>query len=229
MSVRVIYHGHSCVEVHHGDHRIQFDPFYDNNGLADCRAKDVNPTHILLSHAHFDHTDDAEPIAKRTGATIVANFEVASHYERKKLKTEAMNHGGSVTFPWGRATMTLAFHTSSFPDGSYGGEPGGWVIEVGGKTIYFAGDTALFSDMRLIGELWDIDLACLPIGDRYTMGPAHAVRAAEMVRAKAVLPIHYDTWPPIAQDAAAFATALQARGIKGLPLKAGQSAELYEL
>ena len=230
MSVRVIYHGHSCVEIHHGEHRIQIDPFYDNNGSADCKAKDVNPTHILLSHAHFDHTEDAEPIAKRTGAVIAANFEIASHYEKKKLKTEAMNHGGSVAFPWGRATMTLAFHTSSFPDGSYGGEPGGYIIEVGGKTIYFAGDTGLFSDMRLIGELWPtIDLACLPIGDRYTMGPAHAVRAAEMVRAKAVLPIHYDTWPPIAQDAKAFAAALRARGIKGLPLKPGESAELYEL
>ena len=126
MSVRIVYHGHSNVEVHCGPHRIQFDPFYDNNDLADCKAKDVNPTHIFLSHAHFDHTDDAEKIARRTGAVIAANFEIASHYGKKKLKVEEMNHGGSVAFPWGRATMTLAFHTSSFPDGEYGGEPAGW-------------------------------------------------------------------------------------------------------
>ncbi len=112
-----------------------------------------------------------------------------------------MNHGGGVDFPFGRATYTLAFHTSSFPDGAYGGQPGGWVIETGGKVIYHAGDTALFGDMRLIGEMWPIDLACLPIGDRYTMGPAHAALAAEMLKAKAVLPIHYNTWDLIAQDA----------------------------
>jgi len=226
MPVRVLYHGHSNVEIHHDQHRIQFDPFYDNNDLADCKAKDVNPTHILLSHAHFDHTDDAEAIARRTGAVIAANYEIASRYEKKGLKTEAMNHGGSVKFPWGEATLTLAFHTSSFPDGSYGGEPAGWVIEIGGKTIYFAGDTALFGDMKVIGELWNIDLACLPIGDRYTMGPKHAGLAAQWLKAKAVLPIHYNTWPPIAQDPAAFAAELQAKGIRGLPLKPGESTEL---
>ena len=116
-----------------------------------------------------------------------------------------MNHGGGMDFPFGRATYTIAFHTSSWEDGSYAGEPGGWVVETGGKTIYHAGDTALFGDMHLIGELWKIDLACLPIGDCFTMGPAHAVRAAEMLKAKAVLPIHYNTFPPIKQDPHAFA------------------------
>jgi L-ascorbate metabolism protein UlaG (beta-lactamase superfamily) len=226
MSVNVIYHGHSCVEVHHGPHRIQFDPFYDQNDTADCKAADVNPTHILLSHAHFDHTDDVEGIAKRTKAVIAANYEIATHYEKKGFKTEAMNHGGSIMFPWGKASLTLAFHTSSFPDGTYGGEPAGWVVEIGGKTIYFAGDTALFGDMKIIGELWNIDLACLPIGDRYTMGPKHALLAAQWLKAKAVLPIHYNTWPPIAQDPAAFATQLQAKGIRGLPLKSGEAVEL---
>lgn len=230
MAVRIVYHGHSNVEIHsdHGPavHRIQIDPFYDNNPLADVKAAAVNPQTILLTHAHYDHTDDAEAIARRTGAAIASNYEIACYYGDKGLKTEAMNHGGGVDFPWGRATYTLAFHTSSFPDGAYGGEPGGFVVEVGGKTIYHAGDTALFGDMRLIGDLWDIDLACLPIGDRFTMGPKHAVRAAEMLRAKAVLPVHYNTWPPIAQDPRAFARELEARGIRGLPLKAGEVADL---
>src|SRR4051794_14617121 len=223
MAVRIVYHGHSNVEIHSGHgtavHRIQIDPFYDKNPLADVKATAVNPQTILLTHAHYDHTDDAEAIAKRTGATIASNYEITCYYGDKGLKTEAMNHGGGVDFPWGRATYTLAFHTSSFPDGTYGGEPGGWGIEVGGKVVYHAGDTALFGDMRLIGELWDIALACLPIGDRFTMGPKHAVKAAEMLRAKAVLPLHYNTWPPIAQDPQAFARELDARGIRGLLMK----------
>ena len=226
MPVRVIYHGHSNLEIHSGGHRVQIDPFYDDNTLADCKAADVSPTHILLTHAHSDHSADVASIAKRTGAPIASNFEITNHYQAKKLKVVPMNHGGGMDFPFGRATYTLAFHTSSFPDGTYGGQPGGWVIETSGKVIYHAGDTALFGDMRLIGEMWPIDLACLPIGDRYTMGPAHAALAAEMLKAKAVLPIHYNTWPPINQDAKAFAKELQAKGIKGLPLKAGESVEL---
>jgi len=226
MSVRVLYHGHSNVEVLSGNHRIQIDPFYDNNPAADVKAATVSPGTILVTHAHFDHTDDVIPIARRAGSVIVSNYEIADYYERKGLRTQPMNHGGSVEFPWGRATYTLAFHTSSFPDGAYGGQPGGWVLEIAGKVIYHAGDTALFGDMRLIGELWNVDLACLPIGDRFTMGPKHAVRAAEMLRAKSVLPIHYNTWPPIAQDGQAFARDLEGKGIKGLPLTAGESIEL---
>ena len=226
MPVRIVYHGHSNLEIHTGDHHIQIDPFYDENPLADVKADKVSPGTILVTHAHWDHSDDVVKIAKRTGAEVASNFEIASYYEKKGLTAQAMNHGGGVDFPWGRATYTLAFHTSSFGDGTYGGEAGGWVVETGGKVIYHAGDTALFGDMRLIGELWDIDLACLPIGDRYTMGPAHALKAAGMLKAKAVLPIHYNTWPPIAQDPQAFAAQLQARGIRGLPLKAGETAEV---
>ena len=226
MAVRVLYHGHSNVEIFSGNHRIQIDPFYDNNPTADVKAATVSPGTILVTHAHFDHTDDVIPIARRAGSVIVSNYEIADYYERKGLRTQPMNHGGSVEFPWGRATYTLAFHTSSFPDGAYGGQPGGWVLEIAGKVIYHAGDTGLFGDMGLIGELWNIDLACLPIGDRFTMGPKHAVLAAEMLRAKAVLPIHYNTWPPINQDAQAFAVHLQGKGIRGLPLKAGESIEL---
>ena len=228
MPVRVIYHGHSNLEIHSGGHRIQIDPFYDDNPLADCKAIDVAPTHILLTHAHGDHSADVVPIAKRTGAPVASNYEIATHYQKKhNLEIVAMNHGGGMDFPFGRATYTIAFHTSSWDDGSYAGEPGGWIIETAGKTIYFAGDTALFGDMRLIGELWDVDLACLPIGDCFTMGPAHAVRAAEMLKAKAVLPIHYNTFPPIKQDPHAFARELEKRTqSRAYPIHAGESIDL---
>jgi len=228
MAVRIIYHGHSTLEIHSGNHRVQLDPFYTSNGLADVKADKVSPTHILVSHAHFDHMEDVISIAKRTGAVVSANFESANWFEKHGApKTQPVNHGGGWSFEFGRATYTLAFHTSSFPDGSYGGQPGGWIVEIGGKTIFFAGDTGLFGDMKLIGELWRIDLACLPIGDCFTMGPDHAIKAAAMLKAKRVLPIHYDTFPQIKQDAAKFAADLKRdTGIEGLPLKAGQTFDL---
>jgi L-ascorbate metabolism protein UlaG (beta-lactamase superfamily) len=172
---------------------------------------------------------DAEAIARRTGATIVAAYEVAAYFGKKGLKVVGMNHGGGMDFPFGRAFMTIAFHTSSFDDGAYGGQPAGWIFQTGGKTIYHAGDTALFGDMELIGKLFAIDLACLPIGDCYTMGPAHAILAAKMLKAKAVLPMHYNTFPQIAQDGAAFGHALEKETgarVRAVVLKPGESAEM---
>jgi L-ascorbate metabolism protein UlaG (beta-lactamase superfamily) len=228
MSVKILYHGHANLEIHSGPHRIQIDPFYTGNPLADIPADKANPTHILLSHAHGDHVGDTISIAQRTNAPVIANYEMAVHLQKKGAPAiQPMNHGGGFNFPFGRATMTIAFHTSSFDDGAYGGEPGGWIIETGGKVIYFAGDTALFGDMKLIGELWKIDLACLPIGDNFTMGPAHAIMAAGMLRAQRVLPLHYNTFPPITQDVQKFATDLQAQtGIPALPLNPGESFDL---
>jgi L-ascorbate metabolism protein UlaG (beta-lactamase superfamily) len=228
MAVSILYHGHSNLEIHSGAHRIQIDPYYTGNPLADVGPEKVNPTHILLSHAHGDHTGDVVALAKRTGAVVVANYEMVLYLQKQGVpRAHPVNHGGGKDFEFGRATMTLAFHTSSFDDGTYGGEPGGWIVETGGKTIYFAGDTALFGDMRLIGELWKIDLACLPIGDNFTMGPAHAVKAAGMLKAKRVLPIHYNTFPPIQQDAGKFAEALKREtGIEAVVLKAGERAEV---
>lgn len=227
MAVKIVYHGHSNIEIFSDGHTIQVDPFYDNNPLADVKAKRVSPQFILLTHAHFDHTDDAEAIAKKNNSMIAANYEIASHYEKKGLRTRPLNHGGGFNFPFGRATLTHAIHTSSFPDGTYGGNPVGWVIETGGKTIYHAGDTALFGDMELIGKLWRIDLACLPIGDCFTMGPEHALLAAKMLGTRHVLPVHYNTFPEIKQDAKAFSERLKlAHGIEGHPLNAGESMEL---
>jgi L-ascorbate metabolism protein UlaG (beta-lactamase superfamily) len=233
MALSVFYHGHSNVEIQAGAYRIQLDPFYTSNPLAGMKADKANPNFILISHAHFDHTEDALAIAKRTAAVIASNYEITSYFEKHGApKTQGMNHGGSVQFPFGRATYTVAFHTSSFPDGTYGGQPGGWILEfpaaVTGtpKTIYFAGDTALFGDMKLLGELYNIDLAFLPIGDQFTMGPAHAVKAAQFLKAKKVVPIHYNTWPPIAQDAAKFVADLKAVGIEGVAMKSGETLAL---
>jgi len=227
MSVKILYHGHSNIEIYSGPHHIQVDPMYTGNPAADIPADKVNPTHILITHAHGDHVGDAVAIAKRTKAPIICCYEMANYLEKKGApQTMAMNHGGGMNLPFGRVTMTLAFHTSSFEDGTYGGQPAGFIIETGGKTIYHAGDTALFGDMKLLGELFDIDFACLPIGDNFTMGPAHAVKAAQFLKAKKVLPIHYNTWPVVAQDGGKFAAHLRAEGIEGFALKAGESLEL---
>ncbi len=231
MSARVIYHGHSNVEIHSGPHRIQIDPFYTGNPLADVAAAKVNPTLILLTHAHGDHVGDVVALAQRTKAPVAANYEMCMYLAKKGVPTVLpMNHGGSLALPGGggggHVTMTIAFHTSSFEDGTYGGQPAGFIVETGGKTIYHAGDTALFGDMKLLGELYAIDLACLPMGDCFTMGPALAVKAAQFLRAKKVLPIHYNTFPPIQQDAAKFTAALKEVGIEGVALIAGQSVDL---
>jgi L-ascorbate metabolism protein UlaG (beta-lactamase superfamily) len=226
MAATVIYHGHSNIEIHAGSHRIQIDPFYDSNPLADIKSDQPDPQYIFLSHAHFDHVDDAVRIAKRSKATIVANFEMASYYEKQGMKTIGMNTGGGSSFAFGRATLVQAFHTSTFADGTPGGAPGGWVIEIGGKIIYFAGDTAIFGDMALFGKLWKFDLACLPIGDHFTMGPDHALLAAEMLKAPCVLPIHYNTFPPIKQDGSAFGRRLQEKQMTPVILKAGEYFEL---
>jgi L-ascorbate metabolism protein UlaG (beta-lactamase superfamily) len=224
------YHGHSTLEIHTGPHRILFDPFLSSHPLATVKPDALSPTCIFLSHAHWDHTEDVIPLAKRTGCPVVCCFEMAQYLEKQGIKTAVgMNHGGGKTFPFGRATMTVAFHTSSWPDGTPGGQPAGWILQLQNpaKTLYFAGDTALFGDMKLLGELFPIDLACLPIGDNFTMGPAHAIKAAQFLNAKSVLPLHYNTWPPITQDPQKFATDLQSKtNIKAHPLKPGESIEL---
>jgi L-ascorbate metabolism protein UlaG (beta-lactamase superfamily) len=231
MPVRIIYHGHANVEIHAGPHRLQIDPFYTGNTLADIDHTRVNPTCILLTHAHADHVGDTLAIVKRTNAPIIANFEMCNYLSKHGASNVLpMNHGGSVALPGGtpeeRATMTIAFHSSTFQDGTYGGQPAGFIIQVAGKTIYHAGDTALFGDMRLLGEMFSIDLACIPIGDCFTMNSFAAVKAAQFLRTKKVLPIHYNTFPPIQQDPGTYLSELNTLGIQGIALKPGQFLEL---
>jgi L-ascorbate metabolism protein UlaG (beta-lactamase superfamily) len=219
MSVKITWLGHSCFLVEAEGKRLLVDPFLTGNDAAPVKAEDVEADFILLTHGHFDHVSDAPSIAKRTGATVLCNFEVSEWVKKQGVKDDkvvAMNPGGGVKQPFGRAKMTVAQHSSSMPDGSYGGVAGGFVIETGGKRIYFAGDTALFLDMKLIG-VGGLDLAVLPIGDRFTMGPEDSIEAIKLLNPKQAAPCHYNTWPEIAQDASAWAGAVN-RSTAATPL-----------
>src|SRR3989440_11587361 len=206
MATRMRWLGHSCLWFETDGGTVLVDPFLTGNPLAPVKADDLSPDFILVSHGHGDHLGDTVPIARRTGATVVANYEIATWLQGQGLtKVHGQQHGGGHAYPFGRVKLTLAFHGSALPDGSYGGNPCGFLISTNdGKKIYDAADTGLFGDMRLIGEE-GIDLAILPIGDNFTMGPDDALRAVKLIQPKKVLPIRSKTFDLIAQDAAAWA------------------------
>ena len=206
MGVELTWLGHGSWKIQVDEHSLLLDPFLDESPTAPCKAADIEAEYILISHGHFDHVADAAEIARRCDATLVACFEITEWFREKHSleRLEPMNLGGSISLPFGRVTMTLAWHSSQLPDGSYGGNPGGFVLEAAERRIYFACDTALFSDMKLIGQ-GNLDLAVLPIGDRFTMGPDEAVEAVKLLQPQRVVPAHYNTWPPIEQDAEKWA------------------------
>ncbi|TKI56871.1 metal-dependent hydrolase [Brevibacillus antibioticus] len=225
------FHGHSSVQVTSEGHSIMIDPFISGSPVAATKLEDISVQYILLTHGHLDHILDAVELAKKNDATIVATHELATYLSWQGVKTISMNLGGSVKLPFGKVKMTQAFHSSGvvLDDEKqivYMGMPGGFVIELGGKTIYHAGDTGLFGDMKLIGERHNIDLAFLPIGDVFTMGPEDALVAAEWIQADFVVPIHYDTFPPIKQDGEAFVAELAEKDIRGKALKPGETLRL---
>ncbi len=198
------YYGHSTWALETKGTTILIDPFFTGNPQASVTAGDVRANFIILTHAHGDHYGDSVEIAKRTGATLISNFEIVNYCQKQGVANAHPLHlGGGHTFPFGRVKLTVAHHGSSFPDGTYGGNPAGVVIEFEGKRLYDAGDTALFSDMTLIGQP-ELHVALLPIGDNFTMGPEDAAAAAKLLRARTVIPEHYNTWPVIAQDPEAF-------------------------
>jgi L-ascorbate metabolism protein UlaG (beta-lactamase superfamily) len=210
MATRVRWLGHACLLIESDGQRILVDPFLTGNPAAAAKADEVPADFILISHGHADHVGDAVAIARRTGATVVANYEISQWLEKQGLsKVHGQQHGGGHAFPFGRCKLTLAFHGSVLPDGTYGGNPCGFLLTFkDGTKVYDAADTGLFGDMRLIGEE-GLDLAILPIGDNYTMGPDDALRAVKLLQPKKVLPIHYNTWDIIAQDANAWAERVQ--------------------
>lgn len=200
--MKITFYGHSSFALEIKGKHIIIDPFISGNPLVDGKI-DINQLkadYILLTHAHQDHTLDAEAIAKNTGATIVSNFEITNHYEAKEITVHPMNHGGSWQFDFGKVKYVNAIHTSSFPDGNYGGQPGGFVIEGEHKNIYIAGDTALTMDMKLIPMQTNLDVAILPIGDNFTMGIDDAITASNFIDCDKIIGCHYDTFGYIEID-----------------------------
>jgi L-ascorbate metabolism protein UlaG (beta-lactamase superfamily) len=222
--MRLTYLGHSCFLVETASARLLIDPFLTGNPSALIKADDVTCDYVLVSHGHEDHSGDALGIAKRCGATIIANYEIAEYFSAQGAKTHGMNPGGGHDFPFGRVKLTLAHHTSSVEAGLkpiYMGVPCGLLIKADGRTLYHAGDTALFLDMQLIGRA-GIDVAIIPIGDNFTMGPEDAVTALDFLQPKVAVPMHYGTWPVIAQDPAAFAARAARSGHTVTVLTPGQ-------
>lgn len=226
--MKFTYYGHSCFAVETAGVTLLFDPFITPNDLAKGIDVDaIAADYILLSHGHFDHVTDAERIAKRTGATVIANFEVATWIGKQGVeKAQPLNPGGARAFPFGRVKMVNAIHSSSLPDGSYGGQPAGFVIETAEANFYYSGDTALTYDMKLIAEELPISFAIMPVGDRFTMGAKDAARAADFVRTDRVIGVHFDTWPPIAIDHDKAKAAFRDAGKTLHLLKIGERIEI---
>ncbi len=209
------YFGHSAFQIETGAATLLFDPFITGNPLAEpvVSPESLNPDVIILTHAHGDHWGDTMAIARRSGAMIVANYEITTYAQGQGHdRVQPMNTGGSWTFGWGRLTQTYARHSSSFPDGTYGGNPNGYLVHLDDTVVYCAGDTCPFAEMAWLGEDHAIDLALLPIGDCFTMGPSGAVRAARMLKPRLTIPLHYDTFPPIQVDTDAWAASMHDAG-----------------
>ncbi len=199
--MKITFYGHASLSIEVGGKHILVDPFISGNPKAAHIAIDsLQADYILLTHAHQDHILDVEAIAKRTNATIVSNWEISTYYGNKGFNSHPMNHGGSWNFDFGKVKYVNAVHSSSFPDGTYGGNPGGFVIESEHKNIYIAGDTALTMDMKLIPLRTKLDLAILPIGDNFTMDIDDAILAAEFVECDKILGVHFDTFGYIEID-----------------------------
>ena len=205
MTIKLTWYGHATMGLEVNTHRLLIDPFFSGNPAASTTADNVQADFILISHGHGDHVGDAVAIAKRTGAQVISNFEIINWFGAQGVENVHPQHiGGGFTYPFGYLKLTQALHGSALPDGTYGGNPAGFLLTADGKKVYLACDTGLFGDMKLIGEE-GIDLAVLPIGDNYTMGPDDALRAVKLLQPKNVVPVHYDTWGWIAQDVNAWA------------------------
>jgi len=230
MATRMRWLGHACLLFESGGAHVLIDPFLTGNPLAAAQPDQLQPDAILVSHAHNDHLGDTLDIARRTGAMVVSNFEIATWCQHAGVSAHGMQHGGSHTFDWGWVKLTLAFHGSTFIDDTGFhtlGQPAGLLIRMGERTIYHAGDTALFGDMALIGRRHPIDLAMLPIGDNFTMGPEDALEAVRLLRPRQVVPIHYNTFDVIHQDPQAFARQVGAETeARCVVMAPGESLEL---
>ena len=225
--LRLTYYGHAVFFISDGRHNIIIDPFLDGNPVAAVKAKDITKVdYIVVTHAHGDHLGDAIPLAKRCGATIIAVNELADYVAGKGAKAHNMHIGGTVKLPFGSVKLTIAHHGSVTPDGVYGGNPAGALVTIGKKTVYHTGDTGLFYDMKLIGEMNPVDVMLCPIGDNFTMGIPDAVKAVELVKPKLAIPMHYNTWPVISADPHEFVRRLTSQGFAARVLNFGESIEI---
>ncbi|MBW3622159.1 MAG: metal-dependent hydrolase [Armatimonadetes bacterium] len=231
--VKADYLGHSCWRLSDGTHTLLIDPWLNENPKAAVAAEEIEQADaILVSHAHFDHLGDTVSIAKRTGATVVSTFELVTYCgEQGAENGHGMNLGGAHEFPWGKVKLVQAFHTSSCGSGDdyrAMGEPCGFILQFGGLTIYHSGDTALFGDMELLGRLYPMDFAMLPIGDNFTMGPDDALEAVRLLQPKRVAPMHFNTFPVIEVDAEAWGRRVGELGVECRVLQPGESWEIGE-
>ncbi|MCP4706771.1 MAG: metal-dependent hydrolase [candidate division Zixibacteria bacterium] len=224
--LQATFQGHSCISISNGKHNIIIDPFLTGNPQATTKADEIKVDFILVTHGHADHLGDAVDIAKRNNATIIAPNELAVYVQKQGAEAHNMHIGGAYEFPFGRVKLTIAHHGSAAGDGlEYTGNPCGFLITIDGKTIYHAGDTGLFYDMKLIGEMNKINLAFLPIGDNFTMGICDAVKAVDFLNPKKVVPIHYKTWPVIDTEPLDFADKLKESNTEVIIIEPGNSLE----
>jgi len=225
--MQIIYLGHGCLSIKVNSKILLVDPFISGNPLAKhININALKADYILITHAHQDHILDVEPIAKITGAKIISNYEIVMHYLAKEFDAHPVNHGGTCEFDDIKIKYVNAVHTSSFPDGSYGGQPGGFVISYKSKTVYVAGDTAVNFDMKLIPMQTKLDLAILPIGDNFTMGVDDAIIASDFVECTKILGCHYDTFPPIEIDKLEAVKKFKAKNKELILLDIGKAIEI---
>ncbi len=227
MTTTITWYGHAAFGLQTHDFFILIDPYMTGNPLATVKAESLVPNYICVTHGHGDHLGDTIAIAQRSSAMVIANAEICGWLEKKGVKTHSQHLGGGFNHPFGYLKLTQALHGSVLPDGSNGGNPCGFLLTtLDDKMLYFAGDTGLFGDMQLIGDE-GLDFAALPIGDNYTMGPADALRAVKLLRPKQVLPIHFNTFERIKQDAQVWADQVQAEtNARVLQLKPGESVTI---
>ncbi len=219
MALEITYLGHSAFLFGDGTHRVAVDPWLTGNPVAKHQASDIRVGHVILTHGHEDHFGDTIEIAKNNDATVIAPYEVSIYADSQGCQTIGANPGGKVTTDWGWAAYTNAIHSSSY-QGTYMGACCGVVLNMGGVTLYHCGDTDIFSDMKMYGEIYKPDIVCIPIGDLFTMGPELATRAAEWIGAKVAIPIHYKTFPLLVQDASGFTP-------QGVEVKAMEPGETW--
>lgn len=228
--IKIKFHGHSCFEIFSGDSNLIIDPWLSDNPLADIKPDDVKAKYILVSHGHSDHFGDALEIAKQNDGTIIAPFELATFCEQRGAAAHPMQIGGGYSFDFGHLKLTLALHGSGLIDGEniiYTGNPCGFLIQIDGKTIYHAGDTGLFGDMKLIGDKYNIDAALLPIGDNFVMGIDDAVTAVDFLKPKIAVSMHYNTFEVIKQDPNDFKIKVESKKLAEVKiLQPGESVEI---